>query len=241
MTYEFLPFSQVMRRGVPIPNSRYSLGGVLVEEKRIQPKPEKNTPCTTRIRTMKITPRTVGLRFRTQAFITDAFSIPSLQQVICEAAKVGSVGAEDLEGGVGFVGEAVGFVAGGGQAEDAGVSRFLGSEIFAGGFAQLFRSLGDVKDVVDDLKGEAGGLSECGEGGELGVGGAGAHATESEADGEHGHGLAAMDVAEMIVTDADAFGFEIHDLATDEPAAAGGLGEFPHEIGGGVALAGSGF
>ncbi len=60
-------------------------------------------------------------------------------------------------------GEGLGLFAGGFEADEGGVGRFLGGDVLACAFAEFFGGLGDVEDVVDDLAGEAEGAAEGGE------------------------------------------------------------------------------
>ncbi len=68
-----------------------------------------------------------------------------------------------FEFGKGFGDEPGGVAAGGFDSEDGGPGGFVAGEVFARGLAELRGVLGHVEDVVDDLEGEAGFASECGE------------------------------------------------------------------------------
>jgi len=70
--------------------------------------------------------------------------------------------------------------------------------------------------------------------------GSGGHRSEAEGSGDEGAGFGPMNFDEFLEGDAFFFRVQVEDLAGDEAEAAGGVGEFFHEIGGGVAAVGFG-
>jgi len=157
------------------------------------------------------------------------FSIIPVQEVVGEGSEGFAFCAEGFQGGAGGGGEAMGFLARPLDAEDGRVGGFRGFDVFARGFAELFGGLSNVENVVDDLEGEAEGLSECGERIEAGRSGVRAHGAEADAGGEQRGGLAAMDVFEFGAVDLLPLAFQIGDLSTDQPLAAGSRGQFGDE------------
>jgi len=163
----------------------------------------------------------------------------AVQQIIRESEEGGRVFAERLDGGAGGDGKALGLGAGTVEAEDGGVRGLLGSNVFAGAFAELFARLGDVEDIVDDLEGEAEGLTEIGEGLQFRLCRIGAHGAEPDGGSQKGSGFGLMDELEIPGGGGFAFALEVEYLAGNEPQAAGGSGELADE-GGHVISAGGG-
>ncbi len=138
--------------------------------------------------------------------------------------------AEDGEGIEGFFGEARGFFFRLLEAEDGRVGGFIDGFVFAGGFAELLGGLGDVEDVVDDLKGEAEIVAEDGKGFELARGGIGGHATESEGGGEEGGCFVFVNAHELGFGEILSFALKIKDLPADEFFGATAFGELEEDV-----------
>ena len=114
------------------------------------------------------------------------------------------------------MGQLPGDLAGFLQAENGGVGGLGRSLILARSFAQLGGGLGDIKDVVDDLKGEADIVAEIGESLQLARSAVSAHAAKADRTGKERAGLAFVNIAEFSNGVILAFTFEISDLTGDE-------------------------
>ena len=138
---------------------------------------------------------------------------------------VGGV-AEGLEGGEGVGDEGLGVGEGAGDAVfgavDCGPGRLGDGGVFAGGFAELGGFGGDVEDVVDDLKGEAGALAKATQAGDGGMGGTGDVSASDDGDGDEGPGLGAVDLLDELGGGRLALGLEVDDLAADHAGSLAG-------------------
>ncbi len=138
--------------------------------------------------------------------------------------------SEDTENIEGLFGEAGGFLFRFFKAEDGGVGRFIDGFVFAGGLAELFGGLGDIKDIVDDLEGEAEVVAEGGEGVQLADGRVGGHASEAQGGGEEGRGFVFVNADELGFGEVFPFPFEVEDLSADELFGAAALGKFEEDV-----------
>jgi hypothetical protein len=134
--------------------------------------------------------------------------------------------AEGSEGGEGVGDEFFGVVEALVDAEDGGPGGFVDGGVLAGGLAELGGVLGHVEDVVDDLEGEAGFFAEGAEAGDGVQSRSGEVASGDDGDGDEGSGFGAVDALDELGGGLDAFGFDVHDLATDHAVgqAAGEIG-----------------
>jgi len=99
----------------------------------------------------------------------------------------------------------------------------------------LLSRLGDIKNVIDHLEGEADVVAEIGQGAEL-VGEELALMAPSRMEtSEQGGGFAFMDIAQLIGGDTFAFTFQISHLAGDELERACRPGKFQDDVPMGVA------
>lgn len=188
--------------------------------------------------------QTVGLDpfGRTGCSTVFGFLKTALEEFGGEVAEEIAGGAEGIEGGDRFAGEAGGLFFGGGEAEEGGIGGLAGGDVLAGAFAKDLAGLGAVEDVVDDLEGEAEIPAELAELIEACRGGVGGHGAEAQGGDDHGGSFSSVDKAEAFAGlsfEGLAFGFHIGDLPGDEKTAAGGGGEFAHKMGCGVARGGT--
>lgn len=102
----------------------------------------------------------------------------------------------------------------------------MGPGIFAGGFAELLARLCDIKNVINDLEGEADVVTKISECAELGRIAIGAHAAQARRTAEESGGFTLVNVSELADRNFFSFAFEISDLSGDELKRAGGTGEF---------------
>ena len=79
-------------------------------------------------------------------------SILALEEMVGDLCEADCFFAERLQGIHGCLGETCGFLARGGEADDGRVGGFFHRRILASGFAENLGALGDVEDVIDDLK-----------------------------------------------------------------------------------------
>jgi len=150
--------------------------------------------------------------------------------VIGDLAETIGVRSEREESFLSGLGETPGLLAGGFESQEGRVGGLLSGDVLAGAFAQLAARLGDVEDVVNDLKGEAKVFSKGGQGLKLLFGGIGAHGPESQAGYDHRGGFAFVDETEFGPGGLFAFRFEVGDLSGDEGPATGGEGEFLEKV-----------
>src|SRR5881394_3011341 len=102
------------------------------------------------------------------------------------------------------------------ETDNGGVSGLLGLGVFAGSLAKLFAGLGDVQDVVDDLKGQTYMVTEISQRAELGRRALGAHAAEAHRTAKQCGSLAFMNVPQGGDGHGLAFGLKVRDLAGDQ-------------------------
>ena len=91
--------------------------------------------------------------------------------------------------------------------------------IFADAFPKFFLRRSNIKNVVDDLEGEAQGLTESGEVAEFCGMDSYRHGPETQRGGNEGAGLGTVDFDEFFERDALFFRIEIEDLACDQAEA----------------------
>jgi hypothetical protein len=91
--------------------------------------------------------------------------------------------------------------------------------IFADAFSKFFLRRSDIENVVDDLEGEAQGLTESGEVAEFCGMDSYRHGSETQRGGNQGAGLGTVDFDEFFERDALFFRIEIKDLAGDQAEA----------------------
>src|SRR5581483_3690520 len=113
------------------------------------------------------------------------------------------------------------------QSKQCGISRLLGCGVLTRRFAELFRSLGDVQHVVNDLKGQPDSQSESAQVLDFALFGSAVKAASHQAGGDQGGCLGAMNVFQHLRGGLGMFRFEIDDLtadhAVDSAGAAGSL------------------
>ena len=126
------------------------------------------------------------------------------------------------------LGEAVRFRAGGFQAHQRRIGALFCFDILAGAFAEFFARLRHVEDVVDDLKGQAGGHAEVMQRLHLLRAGAGAHAAQLHAGGEQRGSFAFMDKTQILQRQLFALALQIGHLTAHEVQAACRACEFQH-------------
>ncbi len=156
------------------------------------------------------------------------------EQSVGEGAQGFSFSFESIEGTECATGEICGGLSGFFEAEECGVGCFDGFDVFAGGFAEFLSALGDIEDVIDDLKSEAETGTELRERIHLGGGCICTHGTEAEGCREEGSRFCGMDEAECGWRDGFAFVLEIEDLTSNELCRPGSHRQLAHECGGRV-------
>ena len=139
----------------------------------------------------------------------------ALDEEAGEGLEIVGGGAEGFQGGEGVGDEIVGVGKGALDAEDGGPGGLGDGGVLAGCFAELGGVFGEIEDVIDDLKGEAGGLAEAAQAGDGVVGGAGDVTAGDDGDGDEGAGLGAVDLFDEGGGGGLAFGLDVDDLAAD--------------------------
>ena len=105
--------------------------------------------------------------------------------------------------------------------------------ILADAFSEFFLGRSDVENVVDDLEGEAEGLAEPGELAEKFWIGCSRHGAKAKGTRDQGPGFCSVDFDEFFEGNPLFFRIQVEDLTGNQSEAAGSMGEFGNEVGGG--------
>ena len=112
--------------------------------------------------------------------------------------------------------------------------------ILSDALAELLFRGGNIQNIVNDLKGQTQGLAETCEVAKFSGMDTDRHGAQAKGCGDEGACLGAVDFDQFFERDSFFFRLKIENLPCDQAEAAGSLGEFGDEIGGGVAAVGFG-